>query len=435
MQRPLRDAKRKIEAPYMQQILDREIAKLPEYMQLAWKTPPEKRTEGQKLNVIQIEKTISNDSLRALITEKDVVSLMPDDVKVKHAQVSEEIAALEAKRPAPFETAMAIGERGRVPLPSFFLHRGSPDSPGSQVTPGVLAVVSESEWRFPEPPADAASSWRRRGLAEWLVSKGNPLTARVMVNRLWQHHFGEGIVRTPGNLGKMGERPSHPELLDWLALELQDRGWSLKAMHRLMMTSRAYQMASMDVAANAAIDPENRMFWRAPRLRLEAEIIRDNILAVAGTLDRRIGGPSVFPFIDPDLFEASSKRNWPGRPDDDASTWRRSIYVYLKRSIRYPMFETFDQPNLVNSADRRNRTVIAPQALILMNNGMVLLHAKKFAERLEREAGSGSRPADRPRVPARAGAAAGCDRAARGRSSSSTPVPTDWRVSATRCST
>jgi mono/diheme cytochrome c family protein len=387
-QRPLRDAKRKLEAPFMQQILDREIAKLPDYMQLAWKTPPEKRTEGQKLNVIQIEKTISNDTLRALVTEKDVVALMPDDVKAKHADLSAQIAALEAKRPAPFATAQAIGERGRVPQPSFFLHRGSPDNPGSQVAPGVLSVVSETEWPFPEPPADATSSWRRRGLAEWLVWKDNPLTARVMVNRLWQHHFGEGIVRTPGNLGKLGDRPSHAELLDWLALELQDRQWSLKAMHRLMMTSRAYQMASVDIPANVTIDPENRQFWRAPRVRLEAEIIRDGILAVAGTLDRTVGGPSVFPYIDPDLFEASSKRNWPGKADTDPTTWRRSIYVYLKRSIRYPMFETFDQPNLVNSADRRNRTVIAPQALILMNNGMVLLQAEKFAERLEREAGS-----------------------------------------------
>lgn len=388
LQRPLRDAKRKIEAPFMQQILDREIAKLPDYMQLAWKTPPEKRTEGQKLNVIQIEKTIANDTLRALVTEKDVVALMADEVKARHAQLNAQIAALEAQRPKPFPTAMAIGERGRVPQPTFFLHRGSPDSPGSQVAPGVLSVVSEQEWPFPEPPADATSSWRRRGLAEWLTWKGNPLTARVIVNRLWQHHFGEGIARTPGNVGKMGERPSHPELLDWLALELIDRGWSLKAMHRLMMTSRAYQMASIDIPGNIAIDPENRMFWRAPRVRLEAEIIRDGILAVAGSLDRTIGGPSVFPYIDPDLFEASSKRTWPGKPDDDPATWRRSVYVYLKRSIRYPMFETFDQPNLVNSADRRNRTVIAPQALILMNNGMVLLHSKRFAERLKKEAGN-----------------------------------------------
>ena len=134
-----------------------------------------------------------------------------------------------------------------------------------------------------------------------------------MVNRIWQHHFGEGIVRTPSSFGKMGDKPSHPELLDWLAVEFVERGWSIKEMHRLMMTSQAYQMASTDNAANLAIDPENRMFWRMPRQRLEGEIIRDQVLAVAGTLNKELGGPNVFPYIDPDLFEKSSKRDWPGK--------------------------------------------------------------------------------------------------------------------------
>jgi len=386
--RPLRETKRQLEAPYLQQILDREIAKLPEYMQLAWKTPADKRTDGQKLNVIQIEKTITNDSLRALVTELDIVVLMSADVKARHETVKAQIAEIDKQRPRPFPTALAIGERGRVAQPSFFLHRGSQDAPGSQVTPGVLSVVSTTDWTFPEPPPNATSSWRRRGLAEWLTFKDNPLTARVMVNRMWQHHFGEGIARTPGNFGKMGDAPSHPELIDWLALEFIDRGWSMKAMHRLMLTSRAYQMASIDIPANVTIDPENRMFWRAPRARLEAEIIRDQMMAVSGALNRTLGGPSIFPYIDPDLFEESSKRTWRGLPDTDPATWRRSIYVFLKRSIRYPMFETFDQPNLVNSADRRNRTTIAPQALVLMNNGMVLTQAKIFAERVVKEAGT-----------------------------------------------
>jgi hypothetical protein len=154
------------------------------------------------------------------------------------------------------------------------------------------------------------------------------------------------------------------------------------------MTSQAYQMASDDIAANAAVDPENRLLWRMPRLRLEAEIIRDQILAVAGNLDRSLGGPCVYPYIDPKLFQSSTKRTWPGKPDDDPSTWRRSLYVYSKRSIRYPLFETFDQPNLVNSCDRRNRSTIAPQALLLMNNNFVLTEADFFAERLRREAGA-----------------------------------------------
>ncbi len=388
LQKPLRAAKTAIEKPYHQVLIDREIAKLSPYMQEAWRTPAEARTEGQRLNVKQIEDTVGLNSLRKLLTENDVVALMPAGAKEKHAALKAEIDALEKQKPRRLPTARAIGERGRVPAEVFFLHRGSPDARGSVMKPGVLSVASRTEWTFAEPPPDAKSSWRRRGFAEWLVSKDNPLTSRVMVNRLWQHHFGEGIVRTPSSFGKMGERPSHPELIDWLASEFISKGWSLKAMHRLMLTSQTYRMASTDTSANYAIDPENRQFWRMPRLRLEAEVIRDNILAAAGTLDRTVGGTSIFPYIDPDLFEKSSKRDWLGKPDSDPSTWRRSLYVYSKRSIRYPMFETFDQPNLVNSIDRRNRTTIAPQALILMNNQMVLFHAGKFAERVTREAGA-----------------------------------------------
>jgi mono/diheme cytochrome c family protein len=385
--KPLRQAKKGIEAPYLKRLVDQEIAKLPEYLQLAYNTPPAKRTEGQKLNAAQVEKTLQNDTLRAKITEKDLVPMMTAEEREKHASLTAQIEALEKQKPKPYPAAMAMSDTSREPRPSFFLHRGSLDQRGSQMTPGVLTVAATAEPMFPAPPPDASSTYRRRGFAEWLVSPDNPLTARVMVNRIWQHHFGEGIVRTPSTFGKMGETPSHPELLDWLAIEFVERGWSIKAMHRLMMTSEAYQMANADIAANVAADPENRRFWRMPRQRLEGEIIRDKILAVAGTLDRTLGGPNVFPYIDPDLFEKSSRRDWPGKPDSDPSTWRRSLYVYSKRSIRYPFFETFDQPNLVNSVDRRNQSIVPGQALILMNNKFVLFHADKFAERLVREAG------------------------------------------------
>ena len=167
------------------------------------------------------------------------------------------------------------------------------------MAPGVLSVASAGEWTFPEPPPDARSSWRRRGFADWLGHRDNPLTARVMVNRLWQHHFGEGLVRTPSNFGKMGEPPSHPALLDWMAVELMDQGWSIKTMHRLMLTSEAYQMASLDSPRNVTIDPENRFFWRMPRLRLEAEIVRDAMLAVAGTLNRTSEARPSFPTSTP----------------------------------------------------------------------------------------------------------------------------------------
>jgi mono/diheme cytochrome c family protein len=387
LQKPLKKAKDDLEAPYLKILVDEAVSKLPEYLQIAWRTPPEKRTPGQRLNVNQIRKTLEDDTLSNRITEEQIVARMSEDDRRKHQELSEQIRALDRQKPKPYPTARAIGEDGPKPRPTYFLHRGSVDVKGPEVKPGALSVISETDLQFLAPPASAKSSWRRRGFAEWLVSPQHPLTARVMVNRIWQHHFSEGIVRTPSNFGKLGEAPSHPALLDWLAGEFIARGWSVKQMHRLMMTSQAYQMASDDIAANVAIDAENRFFWRMPRVRLEAEIIRDQILAVAGNLDRSLGGPCVYPYIDPKLFQSSTKRTWPGKPDDDPSTWRRSIYVYSKRSIRYPLFETFDQPNLINSCERRTRSTIAPQALLLMNNNFVITEARFFAERLRREAG------------------------------------------------
>ena len=425
MQRPLKKTKEELEAPYLKALVDEAVGRLPEYMQIAWRTPPEKRTPGQRLNVQQIKKTLEDDTLSQKLTEKDIVARMSADDKRRHQELVEQIKALEQQKPKPYPTARAVGEAGPKPGPTYFLHRGAPDAKGPVVTPGALSVIDETVYGFPAPPPNAKSSYRRRGMAEWLVSRQNPLTARVMVNRIWQHHFGEGIVRTPSNFGKLGEPPTNPELLDWLAVEFmeagageresgragdrearregdganpqsairnpQSKGWTVKRMHRLMMTSQAYQMASDDIAANVAVDPENRLLWRMPRVRLEAEIIRDQILAVAGNLNRTPGGPCVYPHIDPKLFQSSTKRTWAGRPDDDPSTWRRSLYVFSKRSIRYPLFETFDQPNLINSCDRRNRSTIAPQALLLMNNNFVLTEAKYFAERLRREAGDAPR--------------------------------------------
>jgi hypothetical protein len=381
LQEPLKKAKTELERPYHDRLFEQRVSELPEYVQIAWRTPPEQRTEGQRLNARQIEATLK-------IEQDEILAIMPDADKQKHRELVHQLGALNEQRPEKYATAMAIGEEGRDPLPSYFLHRGSPSAKGSLMAPGVLTVANWGEAKFSEPPADASSSYRRKAFAEWVASDRNPLTARVMVNRLWQHHFGAGIVRTPSNFGKTGEAPTHPELLDWLAVEFVESGWSVKTMQRLMMTSKAYQMASDDLAANLPGDPENRLFWRMPRERLEAEILRDQMLAVAGTLDREVGGPAVFPYIDPALFQSSTGRTWPGKPVGDPSTWRRSLYVFLKRSIRYPMFEAFDQPDLINSCDRRNRSTISPQALLLMNNAFVMQQAKFFAQRVMTEAGA-----------------------------------------------
>ncbi len=260
--------RRQIEAPYLQQIVDREIAKLPEYMQVAWKTPPDKRTEGQRLNVdADREDAAERHAARARSPRSDIVALMPADVKAKHAALEgADRGARQAEAAAVPDGAARSASAAATPQPSFFLHRGSPDAPG--IADDAGRAVGRQRERVDVPRRRRRTRSRAGAGAaspSGCVAPDNPLTARVMVNRIWQHHFGEGIVRTPSNFGKMGERPSHPELLDWLALEFVDRGWSMKAMHRLMLTSQAYQMASVDIAANVAIDPENRMFWRMPR--------------------------------------------------------------------------------------------------------------------------------------------------------------------------
>jgi len=380
-QDPLRESVREIEAPYREQIFKQKLQALPGYYRASWETPPAERDEGQRLNARQVE------AMRRGIKSEEVLARLAEAEKAERLRLLDEIAALDEQRPEPYPTARTITEEGRDPFPSYFLHRGNPDSKGSRMEPGVLSVAARSEVSFPEPPPTASTSGRRRAFADWIASKDNPLTARVMVNRIWQHHFGEGIARTPSNFGTTGEPPSHPELLDWLAVEFVESGWSVKHMHRLMMTSAAYQRASDDVAANLKIERDNRSFWRMPRTRLEAEILRDSTLAVAGTLDLTLGGPAVHPYINPSLFQGSTGRTWPGQPIGDRAAWRRSLYVFSKRSIRYPMFEAFDQPDMVASCDRRARSTVAPQALLLMNNAGILMQARFFAQRLQLEAG------------------------------------------------
>jgi hypothetical protein len=237
------------------------------------------------------------------------------------------------------------------------------------------------------PPADGHTSGRRRALAEWLASRDNPLTARVIVNRIWHHHFGRGIVSTLDNFGKMGDRPTHPELLDWLAVELMNRGWSIKAMHRLMMTSEAYQMASaFDDGIDREKDPDNHYLWRYRAQRLEAEIVRDSILAASGSINLAVGGPPVFPPLPKELLTSVSHGIWIDEPDGP-DVWRRSVYVYRRRGLAFPMFQVFDLPEQNVSAGARSVSTVPTQALTLLNDPFVLRQAELFAERVRKTAG------------------------------------------------
>jgi hypothetical protein len=208
------------------------------------------------------------------------------------------------------------------------------------------------------------------------------------VNRVWQHHFGRGIVATLDNFGKVGERPTHPELLDWLAVEFMKRGWSLKELHRLLMTSEAYQMASaFEDPGNAERDPENRLLWKYRPQRLDAETLRDSIMTASGGIDLAVGGPPVFPFVPKEILASQAHGVWRNQADGP-EVWRRSVYVYRRRSLGFPFFGTFDLPDQNVTAAARNVSTVPTQALTLLNNPFVLRQAQLFAERIQREADS-----------------------------------------------
>ncbi|MGE3822530.1 MAG: DUF1553 domain-containing protein, partial [Isosphaeraceae bacterium] len=213
------------------------------------------------------------------------------------------------------------------------------------------------------------------------------LTARVIVNRLWQRHFGRGIVTTPSDFGVMGDEPTHPELLDWLARELLDRGGSLKAMHRLMVTSATYRQSSRREERSLDRDPNNYWLSGFRRSRLDGEAIRDALLTVSGGLSPVMGGPGVFPELPAELTRLSSKGAvWPVSPSREERS-RRSLYVFIRRNLRYPFFEAFDRPDTNASCPRRASTTIAPQALTLLNSQLSADAARDLAARVEREAG------------------------------------------------
>jgi hypothetical protein len=290
--------------------------------------------------------------------------------------------------PAALPQARGIDESGPFPPPTYLLRRGEYSARGPEVQPEFPAVLMSSETEAsPRIEARARSSGRRSALAEWLVSPKNPLTARVVVNRLWLHHFGRGIVATPSDFGTMGSEPSHPALLDWLSTELIARRWSVNAMHRLILTSSAYRQSSRPDPVGLEIDPENNLIWRHSRKRLDGEAIRDALLAVSGQLNPAPGGPCVFPELPAELMKLSSKGAiWPvsARPQDRN---RRSIYVFIRRNLRYPFFEAFDRPDTNASCPKRPVTTIAPQALSLLNSELAFAAAQAMAERVVREAG------------------------------------------------
>jgi hypothetical protein len=268
---------------------------------------------------------------------------------------------------------------------THLLIRGKATRPGPKVSPGVPAVLAADQPRFLAP--DKYTSRRRLTLAKWIASPDNPLTARVIVNRVWQHHFGEGLVRTPSDFGAAGDRPSHPELLDWLADWFVREGWSIKKLHRLILSSNTYRMSKRSRPDYAREDPENRLLWRVPYRRLEVEAIRDSMLAVSGRLNPRMYGEWMYPEVPREALAGSSDPDkiWKGLDESQAS--RRTVYAHIKRSFVVPLLEVLDLCDTTRSGDKRLVTTVAPQALSLFNGSFANRHAKHFADRLLKEAG------------------------------------------------
>ena len=305
------------------------------------------------------------------------------EAKERYRELEAELASFDHLKPAELPLGMGIKELGPVAPKTHILSFANYAAPQDEVEPGFLTLLDPQPAAY-EPALDGRSSGRRTALAKWLTDPANPLTARVMANRLWHYHFGQGIVRTPSDFGLMGERPTHPELLDWLAGEFIRGGWSLKHMHRVIMNSDAYRQASDFREDASRADPLNRLLWRFPPQRLEGEVIRDSMLAVSGRLNHRVGGPSAYPAL-PD-GAAPPRGGW-DVPESAHAQDRRSVYVFVRRNSRYPMLESFDMPDTHESCARRSTTTTAPQALALLNSEHTLGWAQAMAGRVLEEAG------------------------------------------------
>ena len=308
---------------------------------------------------------------------------VPPEVERQIAPLEARIAAIRREQP-DLPRGYFMEEPKPDPGPAHVLLRGKPGALGPEVKPAVPGILTAKPVEFLPP---SRTSRRRLSMAQWIAADANPLTARIIVNRVWMWHFGEGLVRTPSDFGLMGQRPTHPELLDWLANWFVENGWSMKKLHKLILSSNTWRMSKRAMPEYLAADPENRLFWRFPYKRLEAEAIRDSILAVSGRLNPKMFGPSVFPPVQPQALEGSSDPDkiWKASPEEEAS--RRSVYVFVKRSLILPMLEMLDLCDTVRSSAQRLTTSVPTQALTLFNGDFVNQQSRYLAARLQSEAG------------------------------------------------
>lgn len=374
--KPIKEALTKLAAPYEKQIEEKRLAQIEPQLRDAYNIPKDKRTPEQ-------EKLAENASDQVKPTWDVVVAAMTPEDREKRAQLRVRLHEIEQTEPDPLPQAYTYVTSSEAAPQSYILRLGDPKNQLDPVEPGVPRVV-QANYQIPKEPVG-----RRTALAKWLASADNPLTARVMVNRIWQFRMGNGIIRTPNDFGLMGDRPSNKALLDWLAAEFVKSGWSVKTTDRLIVMSNTYRQISAPNPAGVEADPDNRLLWRMNRKRMEGEILRDEILSVTGSLNPKIGGRPVRIPIEPEVYDlifTEHERDglWPVNPDKMVQN-RRSIYLYNKRSVRLPLLSAYDQPDDITSCPVRGTSTHALQALSLMNSDFMQEQSRAFADRLQRE--------------------------------------------------
>lgn len=419
--KPILDQIEAIEKPYKEKLTAAKRAKLePRFADAL--------TKEEKLRSDE-EKRLAKEAQSMLeIKWNELVAMLSPEDREKRAALRRQMHNIELYTPDPLPKALAVADTLNPTPPMNLLKGGDPHRLGDEVRPRFPGVMSPKD----APPeagvepvqiGEFKSTGRRLALARWLTAPDNPLTARVMVNRLWHYHFGRGIVATPNDFGRNGQQPTHPELLDWLAAEFmnptwsagdgetgrrgdganpqsatrnpQSQGWSLKRAHELIVLSNAYQQSSLVDEAKAKIDPDNKLLWRMNRQRLDAEAIRDATLTVNGNLTERLGGPSIKVPLEPEVYdtiftEYEPDNLWPVHPDPRQHS-RRSLYLIRKRNVRLPLLVAFDAPDLMGVCGARQVSVHALQSLTLMNSEFMLQQSRALARRLFKEAGANER--------------------------------------------
>ena len=377
---PVENALKALAKPYEDAIKQERTGKLEPRLREALNIPKDQRTAEQKRDAQNAETQIKP-------TWDEILAVMSAEDKAARAKLREQLHAIEQTAPDPLPAAYAYVNTGEPAPQSYMLRIGDAHSRLDPVDPAVPLVVRAS-YKIP-----AESTGRRTAFANWLASPDNPLTARVMANRIWQFRVGNGLVRTPNDFGIMGDKPSTSgrALLDWLGSEFMARGWSVKAMDRLIVTSSAYRQSTAPDEAKAKIDPDNRYLWRMNRKRFDAEMIRDAALSVSGTLNPQLGGRPVRIPIEPEVYnliftEFERDGLWPVNPDKNVQN-RRAIYLYNKRSVRLPILSAFDQPDAITSCPVRPVSTHALQSLSLFNSSFMQEVSQAFAARLEKSCG------------------------------------------------